>query len=363
MTVGTQAVGYEHRLPIEAMGLGGNGTLLEEFRKATSSARNSLLDTLPQADVKMDFAHSVVDGLSNQERSLDCRYLYDARGSALYEQITQQQEYYLTRTESAILHDHADEIRRLSGPCTLLELGSGSSLKTDRLLAAWLAANGSERVTYVPVDVSASALFQASVRIQQRLTGVRIIGVHGTYDEGLALLRETTPVIGMLLGSTIGNFGRHEAQTFFENVATHLAPGDQFLLGVDLAKEVDLLEAAYNDRAGVTAKFTLNLFERMNRELGSSLVVSDIEHVARYSARRQQVEIFARFIRSQQIVVEPLDFEVTIAAGEELLVEVSRKFVVAELTEQLRAVGLEVEKTLTDQREWYAVLLLKRTDG
>ena len=219
------------------------GELVRQFGEIARTGADCLLRAEPPQDTASEFARSVVDGLESAERSVDCRYLYDARGSGLYEEITRQPEYYPTRTEAAILRQHASDIRRQAGPVKLLELGSGSSIKTDRLLDVWVAANGS-RTTYIPVDVSSSALVGATERIRQRLPSVQVIGIHGTYDDGLALLGAVGPVMGMFLGSTLGNFGAGAAQALLDTVAGHLPAGAWFLLGVDLVKDRGVLEGS-----------------------------------------------------------------------------------------------------------------------
>lgn len=336
--------------------------LIESFRRAKESAGASLLRAAPNGSIATDdFARSVVVGLSAPTRSFDCRYLYDARGSSLYEEITRQPEYYLTNAETEILERNSAEICRYGSPTSLLELASGSSIKTDLLLSA-LTQQSSERVTYVPIDISERALRSALERISVEWPETRVIGVHGEYAHGFALLRAASPTLGLFLGSTLGNFDEPAEKRFFRELAAGLAPGDHFLLGIDLVKDRATLEAAYNDRAGVTAAFTLNLFARMNRELGSEIKINDIEHVALYSEERERIEIHARFRRAQRIDVEPLERSFRVEAGEEILVEISRKFRVEKISKRLAEVGLRIEKVYTDEREQFGALLARRAD-
>ncbi len=307
------------------------------------------------ADIVQEFAASVVRGLESRPGRLECRFLYDERGSALYEKITAQPEYYPTRTEASILAEHARRIRRMTGAVNLLELGSGSSAKTDHLLDAW-----EDDTCYIPVDVSASALRHAAQTICGRHPGVRVVGLNGTYEEAFPLFAGFSPLMLVFLGSTIGNFTEDEAYLFFTQVARSLREDDYFLLGVDLVKDASILEAAYNDAAGVTAEFTCNLFARMNRELGSGLDLSAIEHVARWRPERRRIEIHARFVRAQTLRVAPLERTFEIAAGEEILVEISRKFVPRELQGDLDACGLQTCEVFTDERGWFALLLLQK---
>lgn len=306
-----------------------------------------------------DFARSVALGLSDTPRWVPVRFLYDAHGSALFDQITMLPEYYPTRTEAAILERHAAAIRDRTGPLTLIELGAGSAIKTDVLLSAYAAA-AAERVTYVPVDVSATALRAARNRIVEKHAGVRVKPVVGLYEDAFPLLERCSPSMLIFLGSTIGNFAHAESYAFWGDLERHVPAGDFFLLGVDLVKDETVLEAAYNDAAGVTAQFTLNLFHRMNRELGAGLDVDHIRHVARYNKEWQRIEVFAEFTTDQTVAIEPLGRAIEIQAGEKVLVEISRKFVIEPLRQFVACFGFGVQAVFTDERDWFAVLLLQR---
>jgi L-histidine N-alpha-methyltransferase len=332
---------------------------IREFRSALVSRRNTLLQVAREVDPVVEFAHSVAQGLEETPRKLDCRYLYDARGSELYEEITRQPEYYPTRTEAAILRGHATEILDHTGPVTLVELGSGSSTKTDTLLGA--AVSGHSRACYIPVDVSQSALLQAGEQICKRRPNVHVIAIHGAFEDALPVFESASPLILVFLGSTVGNLDERQADRFWAKISAHLMTGDFVLLGVDLVKDVDTLEAAYDDDAGVTEAFTLNLFARMNRELGADLDVDRIEHVARFNEESDRIEILARFTQDQRLRVEPLEQDFRIEAGEEILVEISRKFRLDKLLPRLRSHGLQERRMFTDERNWFGVLLLQKT--
>ena len=309
----------------------------------------------------LEFARAAAVGLTDTPRWLPCQYLYDAQGSVLFEQITRQPEYYPTRTEARILERHAADIRDTTGRVTLIELGSGSSVKTSHVLSAYAEAFGA--VTYVPVDVSAAALEQAQARISRLHPTVRVDGVVGPYDQAFARFRSHSPAMVLFLGSTIGNFNNNESLAFWRQVSRELAPGDFFLLGADLVKDVSVLEAAYNDAAGITAAFTSNLFARMNRELGAGIDLDNVEHVARYNEDWQRIEIFTRFTKAQTVLIEPLDLSVEIGAGEMVMIEISRKFVLRELTAYLATFGLVARHVFTDKRGWFGLVLLHKGDG
>jgi L-histidine N-alpha-methyltransferase len=306
----------------------------------------------------LEFARAAAIGLTDTPRWLPCQYLYDARGSELFEEITRQPEYYPTRTEARILERHAAGIRDVTGPVTLLELGSGSSVKTSYLLSAYAEANG--EVTYVPVDVSASALDQAGERIARRHPTVRVRGIVGRYEDAFPRLREHSPILAVFLGSTIGNFNHNESSAFWRRVSDALAPGDYFLLGADLVKDKAVLEAAYNDAAGATAAFTNNLFGRMNRELDAGIDVERVEHVARYNETWQRIEIFGRFRTAQTVRIAPMGLAVEIPEGDMVMIEISRKFLLADLKRYLACFGLVAQRVFTDEREWFGLLLLQK---
>ncbi len=331
----------------------------QDFRNAESVAGATILRDSPGVDLVRDFARSMVAGFSASPRRLESRFLYDAHGSELYERITEQPEYYLTRTEAAILAANAPRIRKIAGPATLVELGSGSSVKTDYLLRSWLAQ--ARPVRYIPVDVSESALRGAGRTITATHRGVSVIGVNATYQRAFPLFHRLSPAMVLFLGSTIGNFTPEEMSGFLTAMAAALAAGDFFLVGIDLAKDRDLIEAAYNDAAGVTAEFTRNLFARMNRELGSEIDLAAVEHVARYNPEREQVDICARFTRRQTIRVAPLGYCFTIAEGEEVQTETSRKFRLREFIPYLEEYGFTTEEVFSDERNWFALLLLRRS--
>jgi L-histidine N-alpha-methyltransferase len=329
------------------------------FRDAVGSGA-MLVEAPGAGDTFSSFARSVAAGLGDDPKWLHCRFLYDAEGSRLFEQITEQPEYYPTRTEAMVLQRHAEEIRDLTGPRTLIELGSGYSVKTEYLLSAY--SRDVETVHYVPVDVSISALRAASESIDENFDDVLFTGINGTYSSAFPVFRQLSPQLVIFLGSTIGNFNEAESTAFWRSVAGHLPIGDYFLLGVDLVKDVDILEAAYNDAAGVTARFTKNYCARLNRELGSRIDISKVQHVAVWNPQLERMEISLRFESDQAIYIEPLDETFRVRAGEEVLIEISRKFRLPKLSDDLSRYGFEVRRTFTDDNEWFALLLLERIE-
>jgi L-histidine N-alpha-methyltransferase len=336
--------------------------------EAKPNQRTEREDIAPRATVWVDeltddpqaFALSVARGLSTRPRQLDCRYLYDEIGSELFARITEQPEYYPTRAEARILSDHADDLARELGAVPICELGSGTSEKTRVLLDAW-ARVASGEFHYVPVDIDPVVLRGAATALVERHPSLRVSGLATSYENALIRVRELSPKVVLFLGSTIGNFEPAEMDKFLHQVEAALRPGDAFLLGIDLVKEIEVLEAAYNDAAGVTEQFTLNLFDRMNRELDAGIPEKAVEHVAFWNERRDQIEIYGRFRRDVQIELPGLEQRFELSRGEMVRVEVSRKFRVEEMRESLGRYGLRLDRVLTDPEGRFAVLLLRRT--
>ncbi len=344
--------------PLKSLDYSNRAELAHIFGRAMGGHQDVLLRPAKESDPIAEFARSVVAGLSRQPRELECRYLYDQRGSELYEQITAQPEYYPARTEAKILGDNADKIARLTGPATLVELGSGYSTKTRHLLSAYTSANAAP--TYIPIDVSSSALLEAAESVDNEFEHLQYIGVNGLYEDAFPLLQQIGPKVVVFLGGTIGNFYSREEDLFWSNISRSLSPGDHFLLGVDLHKESSILEPAYNDAAGVTRQFTRNLFARMNRELRSGIRLAALEHVAFYNRSRRRMEIYARFTADQEIMVAPLNRSFNVNAGEEVRIEISRKFSLESLVPKLRSFGLQKRETFMDEKGWFALILLRR---
>ncbi len=323
----------------------------------------SILRSMPAAeaseeDLLLRFAQDVDEGLSASSRFLDCKYLYDERGSELFEDICELPEYYPTRTEELILRRHAKSIADATGHVTVVELGAGVSSKTRHLLRAY--CNGAGCPRYLAVDVSDSALEKGRQSIAAELPGVDFHPVCTTYEDSFPILPHLGKTMLVFLGSTIGNLREEQFSDFFGSAAANLERGDYLLLGVDLHKDTATLEAAYNDVAGVTAAFTRNLFVRINRELGADIDLDAIAHRAHYNTEDQQIEIFAEFLSDQEVHIEPLGVRHKITAGERIHTELSRKFSLSPLHEQLGEIGFSPVQAFTDPRDWFAVLLLER---
>ena len=279
-----------------------------------------------------EFAQDVANGLSRRrQKQLPARYFYDDLGSALFEAITLLPEYGLTRADEHLLLVHADEIADNIGSVSLIaELGSGSGRKTRHILSAWHARN--ERPLYRPIDVSSSALYNCT-RELDGLSDCR--PVEGEWLDGLATIaserKGVDPLLLLFLGSSIGNLGRDEVLDFLRALRELLRPGDFFLLGADLVKDIDRMLAAYDDPTGVTAAFNLNVLARINKELGADFDLRSFAHEARWDAAHRRIEMHLLSCRDQDVTIPALGAAFHFEAGETIWTESSHKFTEVEL--------------------------------
>lgn len=308
--------------------------------------------TLQKADRKQ-----IITGLTQTPKTLPPKYFYDDRGSELFEQICQLPEYYPTRTEASILHLCAAEIARFTGPCELVELGSGSSTKTRILLDAYQQFGYPLR--YIPVDVSGGILESSAYELLQEYPTLQIKGLVSTYELALQHLQPTSLPSRMIafLGSTLGNLNPSESQQFFTQMTAALEPGEYVLLGVDLQKPVHILEAAYNDQQGVTAAFNLNMLQHLNRKFKGNFDCRQFEHLAFYNSQFHQIEMHLRSRTDQTAKLDQLDLTIKLAAGETIRTEISRKFDLTTLQSDLKRHGLNILHRWSDPNLWFGVLL------
>ena len=307
-------------------------------------------------------ASAVYEGLMSRPKWLPSWLFYDAAGSRLFDEITRISEYYVTRTERAILAEHCAEIvARAAGENTLrlVELGAGSAEKTRLLLTA--AADRQETVFYEPVDVSASALVEAQLRIEDELPGVIVCPRVQDYTQDLEL-DSTLPSERRLLlyiGSSIGNFEPGESLMLLERVRVAMEPGDCFLLGVDLVKDQAVLQAAYDDAGGVTAAFNRNVLTRLNRELDSDFNPATFAHRAVWNSAESRMEMHLVSAKNQQVWLPGIDLRVKFEIGESIHTENSYKYRPGDAEALLKKAGFAPEETWTDERGWFAVVLAR----
>ena len=316
----------------------------------------ALLDIhLTELDAGAALRADVRAGLTAHPKSLPPKWFYDARGSALFEQITTLPEYYPTRTERALLQDAVAEIAWLTGADTLVELGSGSSAKTRLLLDALTGAGTLRR--YIPQDVSEPALRAAMDTLAVEYPGLALHGVVGDFTRQLDRLPRGSRRLVAFLGGTIGNLRPPERAAFLTQLRAALEPGEHLLLGTGMVVDEPTLVAAYDDAAGVTAEFNRNVLRVLNRELHADFDVAAFAHVALWNATHEWIEMRLRAERAMTVHIADLALTVPFAAGEELLTETSAKFRPGGVRGWLEATGYEIVRTWTDPDGRFALTL------
>jgi L-histidine N-alpha-methyltransferase len=313
----------------------------------------SYIDHLPVDFTAASLRSDVLEGLRSSRKWLPPKWFYDKTGSALFEEITRLPEYYPTRAERAILERSAAEVVALAGCRVLVELGSGSSEKTRLLLRA-LPAEGA---AYVALDVSEAALREACAAVAADFPQLSVKGVRADFENQLSTVLTASPtfpgVAGngrmvAFLGGTIGNLAPEQRRSFLATLRAGLAPGDSFLLGADLVKSPEILVPAYNDAAGVTAAFNLNVLEVLNRRLAADFDRNDFEHRAIWDEHNEWIEMRLRALHAVQVRIADLNVELELAAGEEIRTEISAKFTRPKLEAEFAEAGFAPSGWWTD---------------
>jgi L-histidine N-alpha-methyltransferase len=315
------------------------------------------IDVHLDADAAATMARDVRLGLCAYPKELAPKYFYDDRGSRLFEQITELDEYYPTRAEREILVNRSAEILAAAGrPSTLIELGSGSAAKTRHLLDAMSAEGVLD--TYVPVDISEEITQRTAAELVEEYPGLDVRGLVCDFERDLERIpdHDGTRLLAFL-GGTMGNLYPRPRQEFLERIAALLGPNDHLLLGTDLIKDTARLEAAYDDAAGVTAEFNKNVLAVLNNELGADFDLDAFEHVARYDEEAERMDIRLRSLADQDVRLDGLDLEISFAAGEEMRTEISTKFTRERLESVYAGAGMELRGWFTDAAGDYALSL------
>jgi dimethylhistidine N-methyltransferase len=303
-----------------------------------------------------EFARDVIAGLSARPKWLWAKYFYDDAGSELFEQITALPEYYPTRTELGILRERAADIARfIPAGAALIEFGSGSTVKARIVLRAAPVA------AYVPVDISAGFLDSEATRLARDLPHLRILPVAADFTKPFELPAaiRSRPRVGFFPGSTIGNFEPSQAAEFLRHAARLLGEGAHFIVGVDLAKDTAVLEAAYDDAAGVTAAFNLNLLRRINRELGANFDLARFRHKAFYNHTQHRIEMHLESVTAQNVML--CDRVISFAAGDTIHTESSYKYTVESFQALAAEAGWSPAAVWTDAKGYFSLHALRRT--
>ena len=315
--------------------------------------RAALTDLRPTPS---DITGDVLAGLSMTPRQLPSKYFYDARGSELFEEITHQTEYYLTRVEISLLDASMAGIAAAVGPhAHVVEYGSGSGRKTEQLLEGLL-----DPVAYTPIEISPSTVLASTARLSQMFGHIEMLPVCADFTQPVELpepAREPAHTLVFFPGSTLGNFADDDAVELLASMRATMGSRGQALVGIDLDKDTATLEAAYNDAAGVTAEFTLNLLARLNRDIGSNFNIDGFRHRAGYARERGRIETFLVSQRAQDVTVSGRCFH--FAEGEAMQVEYSHKYTDAGFEALARRAGLRVVERWNDPRDWFGLRLLQ----
>jgi L-histidine Nalpha-methyltransferase len=321
-----------------------------------------VLQTAIRIDSHLDGTHErsladdVLDGLTRPFKELPPKHFYDVRGAELFDRICELPEYYPTRAERSILEQNADELAELTGAAELVELGSGTAAKTRVLLDALSGAGTLQR--YIPVDVTESMVRDCAAELTGEYPGLSVHGVIGDFERHLDRVPPAVgPRIVAFLGGTIGNFPPGSRRRVLRDISHLLGPRDYLLMGTDLVKDPEVLQAAYDDAQGVTAEFNRNVLRVLNRELDADFEPDDFDHVALFDAEHEWIEMRLRARREHTSYVGDLDLPVHFDAGEEMRTEISAKFTVERLEGDLLAAGLDLVRWFTDPDELFALTL------
>ena len=341
-----------------------NVSIRERFQKMT----------LQQNKEVEEFANDVATCLTSENKRLNPKYLYDHMGSKLFELICLQPEYYLTRTEASLLKRHAPAITNLVGSnIRIIELGSGSSSKTAILLR--YLSSQKKRIYYFPIDISASILMESTRTLKSQFPNATIIAIRSDYNTGIDMAtarcmatdgeeveknNNGSPYAKLILflGSSIGNFEPMAARSFLRSIRQRLHTNDFLLVGSDLQKDEFVLNAAYNDKAGITAKFNLNLLARINRELGGNFELGKFKHYAIYNREQHRIEMHIVSNTDQQVYIEALCKNFSFRKGDSIHTENSYKYSLSQISALAEDSGFRIEKEFTDEKRWFNVALL-----
>jgi dimethylhistidine N-methyltransferase len=314
-----------------------------------------VLHRLAREDAQASFASDVARGLSSEPKQLFPKYLYDELGSHLFEAICQLPEYYCTRAETEILTRYADEIAgSIHGNKTLIEMGSGSASKSRLIIEALLRRQ--QQLVFIPVDISASALETSARSLLQTYPALRVVAYAGDYYDGIAALSSlpSERALALFLGSNIGNFDAEEADRFLRAMRGVLRAGDALLLGADLKKDPQILEAAYNDALGVTSAFVRNQLVRINRELDADFEVRRFKLVSLYNPDEGRIEVYLESLGAQTVFIRKLDMQIELREGERIHMEHSYKYDLEQLSRMARDSEFDRARTWTDSREFFS---------
>ncbi len=316
------------------------------------------LDGRHRQEIKED----IRTGMTQAQKFIPSKYFYDPYGSRLFEQICSTPEYYPTRTELSILDRSAAEIMKFfsNEGGDLIELGSGSNKKIRKLLDA-VNSDRHSKIRYVPVDISESSLLEASQELLDLYENLQILGILADYTRHLNILPHGRKLI-TFFGSSIGNFTEKERIAFLRSIRHIMTPNDRFLLGMDMLKPIEIMEAAYNDQQGLTREFNRNILNNINRELNANFQPDSFEHLAFFNPQKERVEMHLRTRHAVTVHISDLSLSVDFREGETIHTEICKKFSRKNEDRTFREAGLSVVRSFSDLRGWFSLVELKTAE-
>lgn len=310
--------------------------------------------------IEKTFAEDVSASLNRDSKFISPKYFYDKKGSELFEQICSLPEYYPTRTEIEILKKIQSELEQyLDESFRLVELGSGSSVKTRLILDVFNKIQ--DRIEYFPIDIS-EILTESSELLQKDYEDLHITGIVDTYEGGLEFIEKYDEKKNLIifLGSSYGNFTPNAGKIFLKKINSVMKKDDLFLIGLDLVKNKNTLEKAYDDSQGVTAKFNLNVLSRINDELDADFDLENFKHVAKYNEKDQRIEMYLQSLVNQSVIISKLNLSLKMTQGELIHTEHSHKYTVPQIEEIMNETGFEIKETWMDEKENYSLSLVSK---
>ena len=323
----------------------------------TFKSKYRLVETLNYLEGKYenDIARDVREGLTASQKYIPCKYFYDARGSKLFEDICRLPEYYPTRTEISILRDIAHDLMETFAHKDLVELGSGANWKIRILLEAAGESNRST-LRYIPVDISESAVIEASQGLLEIFPELDVLGIVADFTCQLEVLPTERSILFLFLGSTIGNLCERESISFLQNISDNMKPDDRLLIGFDMVKPREILEAAYDDSQGLTSEFNKNILNVINSALGADFNPSHFEHLAFFNEEHSRIEMHLRANCDFAVKLESIGMEIEFKKGETIHTESSRKFTRASIEKMVSQARLSVENWYSDPDGWFSIV-------
>jgi L-histidine N-alpha-methyltransferase len=297
----------------------------------------------------------ILEGLRQKQKYIPSKYFYDSVGSELFEQICDLPEYYQTRTELKLLSEHATQIVRGFGHGNLVELGSGSNRKIRILLDA-IEPSSLSALYYMPVDICSAAIAKSSAELRQLFPLLNVEPLVADFTRSLNVVKGNSPKLILFFGSTIGNFNQDETSSFIKNVANSMNPCDRLLVGLDMVKPVHILEAAYNDSLGLTARFNKNILRAINRETGANFQLDIFEHCSYFNEQHEQIEMHLRATKDTLVLLSGIGASIMIRSGETIRTEICRKFRRSGAEDMFDQAGMRIDRWYTDPKGWFSIV-------